>query len=41
MVYRLITEGMGGTISVVNEPFKVNDQEYYGAKFIIEIHLAN
>lgn len=40
MVYRFITEAMGGTICVSNESFKVDSREYYGAKFIIEIPIG-
>jgi signal transduction histidine kinase len=40
MVYRFITEGMGGMICVSNESFKVANKEYFGAKFIIEIPLS-
>lgn len=37
MVYRLITEGMHGSIYVSNEKMRIDDKEYLGAKFIIEL----
>ena len=37
MTYRLIVDGMKGSISVSNESFKVGDEEFYGAKFTIKI----
>jgi len=37
MTYRLIVEGMGGSISVSNNSFKYEDETYTGALFIISI----
>ncbi|MEA3315062.1 MAG: ATP-binding protein [Campylobacterota bacterium] len=39
MTYRLIVEGMGGTISVMNNRFEFNNNKYNGAEFIIKIPL--
>ena len=40
MVYRLIVEGMSGSIYVQNDTFYFNDQEYTGAQFIINLPLT-
>ncbi len=37
MTYKLITEGMAGTITVNNVEFNYNNQLYYGAEFIISL----
>ena len=37
MTYRLIVEGMHGSISVLNETFEYEGHKYTGAKFIIRI----
>jgi two-component system, NtrC family, C4-dicarboxylate transport sensor histidine kinase DctB len=40
MTYRLIVEGMQGSISVANETFSYEDQKYTGAKFTIKLPIA-
>ncbi|MEA3352868.1 MAG: ATP-binding protein [Campylobacterota bacterium] len=37
MTYRLITEGIGGTISVSNDVYNIGADEYTGAEFIITL----
>jgi signal transduction histidine kinase len=37
MTYRLIVDGMDGVLSVQNEILEINNTQYYGAKFVIEL----
>ena len=39
MTYRLIVEAMGGTITVKNKTFEIQDKNYTGAKFTITLPL--
>ena len=40
MTHQIITDGLHGTITVLNEKYNYNGEEYLGAKFIITLPIG-